>query len=65
MMSKHQKWLSPFLFLHQGLSNFLERAIEEEAIPFPLDLSYYDFVATNCHTADEEVKRSKAEWILN
>ena len=42
------------LFL-QGLSNFLEQIIDEEVLPFPLDLSPYDFVATNCHTADEEV----------
>ena len=42
-------------FFSQGLVNFLERMIDEEKIPFPLDLSPYDFVATNCHTADEEV----------
>ena len=44
----------------QGLSNFLERMIDEEVIPFPLDLSPFDFVATNCHTAEEEV-RSETE----
>ena len=42
------------LFL-QGLSNFLEQIIDEEVLPFPLDFSPFDFVATNCHTADEEV----------
>ena len=46
--------LSLFLLL-QGLLNFLERMIEEEVTPFPLDLTPYDFVAANCHTADEEV----------
>ena len=50
--------------LFQGLLNFLERTIEEEVIEFPLDLSPYDFVATNCHTADEEV-RSETEWVLS
>ena len=44
-----------YFLLCQGLVNFLERMIDEEKIPFPLDLSPYDFVATNCHTADEEV----------
>ena len=38
--------------------------IDEEVIPFPLDLSHFDFVATNCHTADEEV-RSETEWVLS
>jgi len=46
----------------QGLLNFLERMIEEEVIPFPLDLTPYDFVAANCHTADEEIDIEAQDW---
>ena len=42
----------------QGLNNFLEQMMDKEVIPFPLDLSLYDFIALNCHTANEEVKMS-------
>ena len=37
----------------------MEQLIEENLLPFPLDLSPYDFVATNCHTADEEASDEK------
>ena len=37
----------------------MEQLIEENLLPFPLDLSPYDFVATNCHTADEEASHER------
>ena len=40
--------------LFQGLLNFVEQMIEVAGVP--VDLSPYDFVAMNCHTADEEVR---------
>ena len=47
----------------QGILNFMEQLIEENLLPFPLDLSPYDFVATNCHTADEEASDEKEKEI--
>ena len=47
----------------QGILNFMEQLIEENLLPFPLDLSPYDFVATNCHTADEEASHEKEKEI--
>ena len=41
----------------------MEQLIEENLLPFPLDLSPYDFVATNCHTADEEASDEKEKEI--
>ena len=34
----------------------MEQLIHTDDFPFPLDLSPFDFVATNCHTADEKVR---------
>ena len=47
----------------QGILNFMEQLIEENLLPFPLDISPYDFVATNCHTADEEASDEKEKEI--
>ena len=53
-----------YTFPHpQGILNFMEQLIEENLLPFPLDLSPYDFVATNCHTADEEASDEKEKEI--
>jgi len=46
----------------KGLSNFLEQLIHTDDFPFPLDLSPFDFVATNCHTADEKISVEAQDW---
>jgi len=48
----------------RGILNFMEQLIEENLLPFPLDLSPYDFVATNCHTADEEIDIETGDWCM-
>jgi hypothetical protein len=44
----------------QGLLNFVEQMIEVAGVP--VDLSPYDFVAMNCHTADEEIAVEAQDW---